>query len=245
MSNASNPSAPKPRLNAHRTSPPAADRIFARMLEGQSYQAIAGAEAITPRRVRKIVQDALAKENVNPKSDFGPGADRKASKARCGWSSRNWRRANSTPSTGWSKCSANSTAIIRRPRSPPRSPAATPGKAPACWRGSIVSPRAARPWRRGSSRRRRSQKMRWGWTARRKCLISPDLRMQTRFQAAGIKSLASLPPFIAFSAAVAQRFVEAAPAAENAMGMDSEAQVFDFARFADTDEALKRLESRA
>jgi hypothetical protein len=46
------------------------DRIFARLLEGQSYPAIAAAEGITLRRVRKIVQDALERESVNPKSDF-------------------------------------------------------------------------------------------------------------------------------------------------------------------------------
>jgi hypothetical protein len=46
------------------------DRIFARMLEGRSYLEIAAAEAITPRRVRQIIQDALQKDNVNPQNDF-------------------------------------------------------------------------------------------------------------------------------------------------------------------------------
>jgi hypothetical protein len=45
------------------------DRIFARLLEGQTYGQIAD-EAITTRRVRKIVQDALAKDCVDPKTDF-------------------------------------------------------------------------------------------------------------------------------------------------------------------------------
>jgi hypothetical protein len=46
------------------------DRIFARMLEGQAYNAIAAAEGITPRRVRKIVQEALQKNSVHPQRDF-------------------------------------------------------------------------------------------------------------------------------------------------------------------------------
>ncbi|MGA2795669.1 MAG: hypothetical protein ABSE69_19560 [Roseiarcus sp.] len=63
------PPAPRPRLTV-RERAIRRDRIFARMLEGQSYAAIAAAEAITPRRVRKIVQEALAHENVDPRSDF-------------------------------------------------------------------------------------------------------------------------------------------------------------------------------
>jgi hypothetical protein len=46
------------------------DRIFARMLEGQAYNSIAAAEGITPRRVRKIVQEALLKNSVRPQRDF-------------------------------------------------------------------------------------------------------------------------------------------------------------------------------
>jgi DNA-binding CsgD family transcriptional regulator len=66
---AQNPAAAKPRLSTRELAI-RRDRIFARMLEGQSYLAIAAAEAITPRRVRKIVQEALKKDNVHPKQDF-------------------------------------------------------------------------------------------------------------------------------------------------------------------------------
>jgi hypothetical protein len=46
------------------------DRIFARLLEGQTYGQIAVSEAVTPRRIRQIVQDALAEDGVDPKTDF-------------------------------------------------------------------------------------------------------------------------------------------------------------------------------
>jgi hypothetical protein len=36
------------------------DRIFARRLDGQSHAAIAAAEAITPRRLRRIAQEGLS-----------------------------------------------------------------------------------------------------------------------------------------------------------------------------------------
>ena len=63
------PAVRKPKLSAYELAI-RRDRIFARLLEGQPYQAIAAAEAITPRRVRKIVQEALQKDNVHPKRDF-------------------------------------------------------------------------------------------------------------------------------------------------------------------------------
>ncbi|WP_158818310.1 hypothetical protein [Methylocapsa sp. S129] len=64
------PAIPKePRLTAH-DRVIRRDRIFARMLEGQPYHAIAAAEGITQRHVRKIVQEALKKDNVDPKQDF-------------------------------------------------------------------------------------------------------------------------------------------------------------------------------
>jgi DNA-binding CsgD family transcriptional regulator len=67
--NGPTPAARKPKV-ATRERAIRHDRIFARMLVGQSYQAIAAAEAITPRRLRKLVQDALQKDNVNPRNDF-------------------------------------------------------------------------------------------------------------------------------------------------------------------------------
>ncbi|WP_158817916.1 hypothetical protein [Methylocapsa sp. S129] len=67
--NAATLTAQKPKLTAHDHAI-RRDRIFARMLEGQSYQEIAAAEAITPRRVRQIIQAALQKDNVDPQTDF-------------------------------------------------------------------------------------------------------------------------------------------------------------------------------
>jgi DNA-binding CsgD family transcriptional regulator len=67
--NAPTLAARKPRFTVHDLAI-RRDRIFARVLEGQSCQAIAVAEAITPRWVRKIVHDALQKDNMNAKSDF-------------------------------------------------------------------------------------------------------------------------------------------------------------------------------
>ena len=61
--------APKAKLTAHDLAA-RRDRIFARMLEGQSYAGIAAAEAITPRRVRQIIQEALKKGDVHPRHDF-------------------------------------------------------------------------------------------------------------------------------------------------------------------------------
>jgi DNA-binding CsgD family transcriptional regulator len=187
MSNASNPSAPKPRLNAQELSA-RRDRIFARMLEGQSYQAIAGAEEITQRRVRKIVQDALAKENVNPKSDFILVQIARLEGAL--------RLVEQKLAEGKLNAVDRLVKVLR--------------ELDRYHQASAIPASLARrdPW-----------------------------------ESAGM--LARLDRIAASRAAVAQRFVEAAPVAENAMGMDSEAQVFDFARFADANEAPKRLESRA
>jgi hypothetical protein len=44
-------------------------RIFARMREGRSYAAIAGEDALTPRRVRQIVSEALQRRIVDSASD--------------------------------------------------------------------------------------------------------------------------------------------------------------------------------
>jgi hypothetical protein len=46
------------------------DRIFARLTDGQSYAAIAAAEAITPRRLRQIVHEGLNRSNFDPRDDF-------------------------------------------------------------------------------------------------------------------------------------------------------------------------------
>ena len=61
--------APKRRLSAHELLI-RRDRIFARLLEGQSHAAIAEAEGITTRRVREIVDDGLSYEGVDPREDF-------------------------------------------------------------------------------------------------------------------------------------------------------------------------------
>jgi hypothetical protein len=45
-------------------------RVFARMLEGQSYQAIAEAERLTTRRVRQIVQATLDRWDIDPVEEF-------------------------------------------------------------------------------------------------------------------------------------------------------------------------------
>ncbi len=63
--------APKRRVNAHGRVLRRA-RIFARIREGWSYAAIAGEEALTPRRVRQTVSEALQKRIVDPASDHAP-----------------------------------------------------------------------------------------------------------------------------------------------------------------------------
>ncbi len=46
------------------------ERVFARMLEGQSYQAIAAAERLTVRRVRQIVQETLDRWDIDPIKEY-------------------------------------------------------------------------------------------------------------------------------------------------------------------------------
>jgi hypothetical protein len=46
------------------------DRIFARLLEGQSTEAIATDEGVSARRVRKIVQEALERWDADPVQDY-------------------------------------------------------------------------------------------------------------------------------------------------------------------------------
>jgi hypothetical protein len=46
------------------------NRIFARLLEGQSYQAIADAEELSVRRVRMIVQEALDRWDIEPRKEY-------------------------------------------------------------------------------------------------------------------------------------------------------------------------------
>jgi hypothetical protein len=47
-----------------------ANRIFARMLEGQAYGEIAAAEGLTVRRVRMIVQEALGRRDIEPREEY-------------------------------------------------------------------------------------------------------------------------------------------------------------------------------
>jgi hypothetical protein len=47
-----------------------ANRIFAQMLEGQSYAAIADSEGLTVRRVRQIVQQALDRWDIEPRKEY-------------------------------------------------------------------------------------------------------------------------------------------------------------------------------
>ena len=46
------------------------DRIFARLLEGQSTEAIAADEGVSARRVRRIVQEALERWDADPAQDY-------------------------------------------------------------------------------------------------------------------------------------------------------------------------------
>jgi hypothetical protein len=66
---------PKPTRPArpHRTSYDRAgrcNRIFARLLEGQAYAAIAAAEGLTVRRVRGIVREALDRREIEPREEY-------------------------------------------------------------------------------------------------------------------------------------------------------------------------------
>src|SRR5271167_4226128 len=47
-----------------------AQRIFARLIGGQSIRAIAAAESLSVRRVQQIVRDQLDRRNANPADDF-------------------------------------------------------------------------------------------------------------------------------------------------------------------------------
>ena len=46
------------------------DRIFARLLDGQSAAAVAAEEGLTPRRVRQMVREALDRWDANPAQDY-------------------------------------------------------------------------------------------------------------------------------------------------------------------------------
>ena len=59
------------------------NRIFASLLEGQSHQAIAAAEGITPRRVREIIDDALMYESADSRHEY-VRVQVGGSKGRCG-----------------------------------------------------------------------------------------------------------------------------------------------------------------
>ena len=58
-----------PRLTAHDRAA-RRDRIFARLLDGQSATAVAAEEGITPRRVRQMVREALDRWDANPAQDY-------------------------------------------------------------------------------------------------------------------------------------------------------------------------------
>ncbi len=62
-------SASQPRLTAHDRAM-RRDRIFARLLDGQSAAAIAAEEGITPRRIRQMVREALDRWDANPTQDY-------------------------------------------------------------------------------------------------------------------------------------------------------------------------------
>lgn len=63
------PTDPSPRLTA-RDRAMRRDRIFARLLEGQSAAAIAAEEGVTARRVRQIVRDSLERWDADPAQDY-------------------------------------------------------------------------------------------------------------------------------------------------------------------------------
>jgi hypothetical protein len=46
------------------------NRVFARLLEGQTAVAVAAEEGVTPRRVRQMVREALDRWDANPAQDF-------------------------------------------------------------------------------------------------------------------------------------------------------------------------------
>jgi hypothetical protein len=46
------------------------DRIFAQLLDGQSIAAIAVEEKVTPRRIRQIIEQALAQWDADPVQDY-------------------------------------------------------------------------------------------------------------------------------------------------------------------------------
>ena len=59
----------RPRRTAHDRAM-RGNRIFARMLEGQAYPAIAAAEGLTVRRVRMIVQEGLDRRDIEPRKEY-------------------------------------------------------------------------------------------------------------------------------------------------------------------------------
>ncbi len=58
-----------PRLT-HRERAMRRNRVFARLLEGQTAVAVAAEEGVTPRRVRQMVREALDRWDANPAQDF-------------------------------------------------------------------------------------------------------------------------------------------------------------------------------
>lgn len=58
-----------PRLT-HRERVMRRNRVFARLLEGQTAVAVAAEEGVTPRRVRQMAREALDRWDANPAQDF-------------------------------------------------------------------------------------------------------------------------------------------------------------------------------
>ncbi|SRR5579883_759011 len=58
-----------PRLNAYERAM-RRDRIFARLLDGQSAASIADEEKVTPRRIRQIIKESLERWDADPVQDY-------------------------------------------------------------------------------------------------------------------------------------------------------------------------------
>jgi hypothetical protein len=112
--------APKPRVTANDRALRQM-RIFARMQEGWSYEAIAQDERLSRERIRQIVTQTLALREIDAIRDHTRLLIARSTRP-CAWRPSAWRRAICAPSTGWSRCSTGSTnfrSARPRPKKPP------------------------------------------------------------------------------------------------------------------------------
>jgi hypothetical protein len=149
------PKQARPRLNPY-TKALRRERIFARIKLGWTYERIARDEGVSDRRIRQIVTDALRREELDGPTDHAL-IQRMRSTGRTNSPPRRLTPATSGRSTHCSRCSTESTAIVRPECG---KPSMTPRRASGCSINSMAALPALPPTRlarRLSQRTRRAK----------------------------------------------------------------------------------------